>query len=265
MLLPLCFLHPRQTQATIRQARQPMSPESIKVCDPEIGSAVGSVTFKRARELFLNLGFSMTSVKRDVVRVSDIVGSIAVYGTLGKWIYITNAELWYDPEREVAGYARLQGILHNGQVAEFDIRDQMPEGFRPVQNWSEIGNVVLKDIDDKMHRVNNLAFEVTSDGSLMNKSHNLIRQVPDGSWVPADFGVPICNARGTITCFGGFCAAACTKTGTGDCHCNYYLGVCTTAPGLSCGGDCDPGYTCKLLTPNPGSLFCGCSRPFSDQ
>lgn len=236
------------------------TPQYPKVCETEIGAKVGAVTFEKAQRFFLNRRLTLSTAK-EVKRPSDMEGAIMVYGRIGKWLYVTKAELWYDPDREVAAYARLEGILHNGQTVNIDISKEIPEGFHPVKNWSEVGAVILKDIDGKIRRTKNLAFEVKNDGSLYQKKSNSAAQNAGGVLVPNEFEGGACGARATVSCNGIFCLGSCSKTIQGEgegCHCNYYVGVCMTSPGLACGGACPNIGICAIGFANPGLVTCGC-------
>lgn len=250
LLVLTCAVMGYSNRAAVRPA-----PQLPKICETEIGAKVGAVTYEKAREVFLKRGFKLSKA-RDVVRPSDIEGSIVVYGRVGKWLYVTKAEVWYDPDREVTAYARLEGVLHNGQQVNIDIRDQLPEGFKPVNHWREIASVSLKHVDGRLHRVKGLAFEIIADGSLMQKESPPAEPGSATSVRAMDFGAT-CNNRGAVTCNGMFCINSCSMNGN-DCHCNYYIGVCMTSVGLACGGDCPNFGLCTIVTPNPGIVTCGC-------
>jgi hypothetical protein len=176
-----------------------------------------------------------------------MIGSIMFFGGNGKWLFVTEIEMRYDPTRELLAFSRVEGFLHNGLQVSIDKTAQLPATFRPVKNWSEVGPVILRDIDGKMRRLQSLEFEIDSDGRLVKKE------------LGANSFGGVCRAGGGITCT-DVCFGDC-RVGATDCHCDFDIiprGFCMTAPGLNCGGDCLEGNECALVTPNPGALFCRC-------
>lgn len=180
-----------------------------------------------------------------------MVGSIMFFGRHGKWLYVTDLEWRYDPTRELLAYSRVEGYLHNGLRVSIDKSKELPPTFRVVHDWSEVGPVILRDIDGKMRRIESLEFELTSDG-------RVIRKEVSGSVTATSGGM--CRAGGGITCT-DVCWGDCSVT-VSDCRCNpdgFPTGFCLTSPGLNCGGDCPgEGDGCTSVSPNPGALFCWC-------
>jgi hypothetical protein len=103
--------------------------------------------------------------------MGDLVGSIMAFGAPGRWLYVTNAELRYDPTRKLLGYARLEGVLNDGTVVHIDKTGQPPDSFHLVNDWSEVGPVIVRDIDGQMREKRAFQYDVADDGRVVEKTN----------------------------------------------------------------------------------------------
>jgi len=183
--------------------------------------------------------------------------------------------LSYDPGRKLLGYTRLVGILHDGTPVNINKTGHLPATFRPVKDWAEIGPVIVRDIDGQMREKQRLAYEVTDEGRVVEQGGVVpfsqgCEQPRSGTrsgarFLKASFTLMDgqCRSGGAVNCT-DMCFGRCriiNKDPSPDCSCeNAPLGFCLVAPGLQCGGNCDllGGGNCTVVTPNPGSFFCGC-------
>lgn len=227
--------------------------QSLQRCDAILGPQ--AVRFSQAREQFARLGFRIR--RATLVReAEDLKGSIMSLFRR-EWVYVTHAELRYDPDQMLLVFSRLEGYLLNGQPIRLDRTSVLPFSFRLVTDWNEIGPAFVKDVDGEFRRMDFFGLTVDDQG-------RVVRSDPQGS---SSFEIQsaggVCRPGGGVDCI-DFCIGTC-RVGPGaggapDCSCpNFPFGFCLIAPGLHCGGICpDPTARCRSAFTNPGSVACAC-------
>ncbi len=74
-----------------------------------------------------------------------MVGGIMFMGKLGHWLYLTRVEMMHDPQRRAAAFSLLEGITADGRRIRNDkTRELSQAGFRPVENWNDLGEVSFR-------------------------------------------------------------------------------------------------------------------------